>query len=254
MNVIDALERARRLDAKLWGFGAEAHGYRLVTRLPKTDVDAACQAYGIDLPEAYRAHVETVGNGGAGPGYGLQRFGFLKTHRDVPRAVREGAMKTVVSTPHMTIKRPTYYDEAGQEIDAFDLAFWSSIERHAASGDPGPACLARPFTFVGPFDVEVDGEDDAPSFDDGSWPLCDYGCGMTARLVLNGTFAGQVWVSTLEGVIVPFAHMMELHYEDETLFGEPDRERTFDFAAWYEHWLTSRITEQARAGASQLDP
>ncbi|MEV4973670.1 HEAT repeat domain-containing protein [Streptomyces scopuliridis] len=63
-------EAAKRPDA-LGAFGAESHGYRLNPPLPESRVAAFEAEHGIVLPEGYRRFVTDVGDGGAGPAYGL---------------------------------------------------------------------------------------------------------------------------------------------------------------------------------------
>lgn len=52
-------------------FGAERHGYRLNPPLPESSVAAFEAKHGILLPEGYRRFIVELGDGGAGPSYGL---------------------------------------------------------------------------------------------------------------------------------------------------------------------------------------
>ncbi|MFI9052774.1 SMI1/KNR4 family protein [Streptomyces sp. NPDC053427] len=52
-------------------FGADGHRYELTPRLPEAEIRAFEESHGSDLPREYRSFVAEVGNGPAGPGYGL---------------------------------------------------------------------------------------------------------------------------------------------------------------------------------------
>ncbi|WP_405853321.1 SMI1/KNR4 family protein [Streptomyces sp. NBC_00090] len=52
-------------------FGAGTHRYELAPALPEAEIGAFEEEHGIRLPADYRSFVAEVGNGPAGPGYGL---------------------------------------------------------------------------------------------------------------------------------------------------------------------------------------
>jgi uncharacterized protein (TIGR02996 family) len=65
------LERLRRADRSFAVFGAEEHRYQLEPCLTKDAVVSFEQRLGVQIPGEYRAFVLRVGNGGAGPEYGV---------------------------------------------------------------------------------------------------------------------------------------------------------------------------------------
>jgi hypothetical protein len=65
------LAAIRAADPGLDRFGASRHRHRLGRRLSKGSVTSFESAHGVPLPEAYRSFLLDVGNGGAGPHYGL---------------------------------------------------------------------------------------------------------------------------------------------------------------------------------------
>ncbi|MGQ4432866.1 hypothetical protein [Streptomyces sp. SAS_260] len=52
-------------------FWAEAHGYELRPALPEARIRAFEETHGVGLPGEYRSFLAEVGDGPAGPGYGL---------------------------------------------------------------------------------------------------------------------------------------------------------------------------------------
>jgi hypothetical protein len=56
-------------------FGADGHHFILNEPLDEMIVAEFEQRHGIRLPADYRSFITTIGNGGAGPGYGLFPFG-----------------------------------------------------------------------------------------------------------------------------------------------------------------------------------
>ncbi|MER6211811.1 SMI1/KNR4 family protein [Streptomyces sp. NPDC001642] len=52
-------------------FGADVHRYELAPALPESEIRAFEETHGVDLPGEYRSFLAEVGDGPAGPGYGL---------------------------------------------------------------------------------------------------------------------------------------------------------------------------------------
>ncbi len=77
------LAQLRTADAKFRVFGSEQHRYRLGPTLSEAELVAFESANGVLLPEDYRRFLAAVGNGGAGPFYGLEPLGAFG--RDLSR-------------------------------------------------------------------------------------------------------------------------------------------------------------------------
>ncbi len=193
--------------------------------------------YRIALPSDYREFLLRIGNGGAGPGYGLQRFGWVSNIDEIPVAASKGELVTVSRGGGMTLMRPRLLDADGREIDHFDVTFYDLL--HELAGD-GAASAASPFPMAAPAE---DPDWDAIDISAGSLPLADYGCAMVARLVLGNDstpYAHQVWLlDGSSGAYLPFTFYLNLH--DPT--AEIDDARTFTFSQWYEHWLDASLAE-----------
>lgn len=80
-SVPDKLGQLRELDRARVVFGAASHGYALAPTLSERQLGALEKKLGVALPPGLRAFYTTVGNGGAGPGYGLYGSSALKRRR-----------------------------------------------------------------------------------------------------------------------------------------------------------------------------
>jgi hypothetical protein len=70
-HVLETLDRLRGLDPEFKIFGSTKHRYELNTPIPDAELSDLETLYTIQLPEEYRWFLTTVGNGGAGPNYGV---------------------------------------------------------------------------------------------------------------------------------------------------------------------------------------
>jgi hypothetical protein len=70
-NAATLTEQLRHLDRRRVVFGAGRHGYRFNACLSLQQVEAFESSHGIVLPTPYRRFLTELGNGGAGPYYGI---------------------------------------------------------------------------------------------------------------------------------------------------------------------------------------
>lgn len=75
MEILNLLEKAKTLDPNLKQFGASGHNYKLKSPIEADKVRALEKKFNFTLPEEYFWFITEVGNGGAGPSYGLFQFG-----------------------------------------------------------------------------------------------------------------------------------------------------------------------------------
>jgi hypothetical protein len=73
-EVIDRLDFLRHTDPGFTRFGSAGHRYLLNQPLTESAVTAFETRHGVSLPEDYRAFLLEVGDGGAGPFYGVFRL------------------------------------------------------------------------------------------------------------------------------------------------------------------------------------
>ena len=120
----------RRLDPEFRLFGAREHRHRLNPPLSTEEILAFEKRMGVELPAAYRTFLATVGNGGAGPHYGL--FGLAEALREDEKW-HEG-MPGFYATPfpHTTNWNPRFEEQpiAGLEFGR-NLALDPRVPRDA---------------------------------------------------------------------------------------------------------------------------
>jgi len=145
-------------------FFRRRHNFRFNPPASLEQVLAYEAKYGFAFPAGYREFILEVGDGGAGPFYGLkQRFTFFgQTLRE-----REGSLGS----------RPTIYRKAALGED------WKTELLGSGWG-------------------EMDDDDLETLFFQGTLSLCDVGCAIEIVLALNGPLAGCV-IQTDYGFTVP---------------------------------------------------
>ncbi|HET9954790.1 MAG TPA: SMI1/KNR4 family protein [Polyangiaceae bacterium] len=162
--------RARALLAQLeqadqsYGlFGARAHRYRLNPCVEEAALARRERELGVRLPEAYRQFLTELGNGGAGPSYGVFAF--------------EGG-ESEDYTKYERLAHPFAYTEEYNPTWLLDEDEDEGTEEEEDSSED---------------------EDDPrhrywEAFDDrGALYICHHGCGGRSFLVVSGRAAGQVW-------------------------------------------------------------
>ncbi len=80
-NVLRRLEELKRADPHYQVHGSAAHRFELNPPISHGEIAPFESKHRVLLPEDYRHFITAIGNGGAGPFYGLFRFG---EHDDGP--------------------------------------------------------------------------------------------------------------------------------------------------------------------------
>ncbi|MBN1216466.1 MAG: SMI1/KNR4 family protein [Candidatus Lokiarchaeota archaeon] len=70
-NIKIRLNKLREIDHSFKLFGANGHKYNLNPPLTAHQIEKIEEKYKIKLPEEYRTFLQQIGNGGAGPNYGI---------------------------------------------------------------------------------------------------------------------------------------------------------------------------------------
>ncbi|MGA5816699.1 SMI1/KNR4 family protein [Kitasatospora sp. NPDC094028] len=150
------LRALAQADPEVRDISARRHRYRLDPPLPEPEVAGFERRHGLELPPSYRSFLTTVGSGGAGPLYGLYRFGGANWARHQADLGPHWQAELAVPFPHTERFRPAPDAEV--------------CDRHLPLDEPVDVCW---FT--------------------GSLVIAEIGCGSFARLVVTGEAAGQVW-------------------------------------------------------------
>jgi hypothetical protein len=164
-----ALERIeaklrQAVERDLRPFGAETRGLQRVPPLSPDALAAAEARLGVTLPEEYRGFVTRIGDGGAGPAYGLFTLEDALLESNVDRVPDLLAREF----PHVAAYNP-------DEDPAVD-AFWHRVDTGEVSEEEG--------------DLYHHGQLG------GALTLCHEGCGHMHFLVVTGPARGTMWIDS----------------------------------------------------------
>jgi hypothetical protein len=183
-------------------FGSNEHGYQFRPRATEESLCRFERQHRVQLPGDYRAYLAQLGNGGAGPFYGIFPLGLFDGAGDHEAAWEEGdgivgilaepfPHQEAWNLPSERLHPPaTFASDAEQSawFDALDAKYWS------------------------------------PALVNGAFPICHHGCALRTYLVVTGPEAGRVW----------FDRRAEYEGLQPHLDGDGSH---MTFAAWYGRWL-----------------
>ena len=169
---IDTIEQlntiAERLASTKLGdfhpFGAESHCFDFVGRKTEPELHEFETQHHITLPAEYRLFLQHVGDGGAGPAYGILTLQEACDHDS--NSESDGVLARPF--PHTESYRPED-DPAFREL--YDAEY------------TGPQTLSA-----------EDRRDHYRLLAAGTVPLCHEGCGYYHRLVITGPTRGEMWL------------------------------------------------------------
>lgn len=203
-NVHEALKRlcVARADT----FGANVHRFQLNDPLPEQAVLAFEKLYDVTLPLEYRHFITMIGDGGAGPFYGVFPLGKWDGSGSGLEDWREGeGLIGVLPEPFpfdqewndLRGKPPDELLESDEEdyerqFDAFEKRYWGS------------------------------------SILNGAIPICHEGCALRIWLVLTGDQRGRIWRDTR----AEYTGLKPLCLSHGT---------PATFSSWYREWLEDAL-------------
>lgn len=167
-RITDAMLLLQREQPKIFGTGE--HEFRLNPKVPEADLLAFERLHKICLPTDFRKFLANVGNGGAGPFYGIVSLGQIDSPFGMtPWQEYDGLVGVLseqfpfaeswndVSTmPSNDLRHRDEY-EYYRQMESFEAAYWSS------------------------------------TLTNGAFPICHQGCALRILLVVTGPQAGFLW-------------------------------------------------------------
>jgi hypothetical protein len=212
-KIVDGLRFLREADRNLAVFGANGHNYKLRPCVDEVKVVEFECRYSVRLPDDYRRFLIELGNGGAGPYYGILGLDELYETRE------------------------DYWNDLSKPFSY----------RHQWIGPPD---LLKAINEEDP--NEVDDEDRRGKLidqywqvatRDGSISICEYGCALRFLLVLKGPEFGRIWfdatpdMAGYSPVAVDLAAPVQRYGKWCITDQDTPVERRVGFAQWYQCWL-----------------
>jgi hypothetical protein len=200
-QLIQDLERLSTSEVTVGVFGEEAHSYQLNAPLTEDEVSEFETEHNACLPGDYRQFLIRIGNGGAGPYYGLFKLGEMDADFDCgPWGDFIGILHAPF--PHASAwndlaSKPEYQGPGDEErfdplVEAFDERYYETRQVN------------------------------------GAIPICHLGCARRHWLVIAGPEAGNVWCDDR-------ADCQGLHPL------QTDGHGRVTFFQWYRNWLDEAL-------------
>lgn len=200
--IVEALERCR--SAELQVFGSDTHKFKLNAPVDESVVTQFETEHRIRLPLDYRRFITELGNGGAGPFYGVFKLGEMDDCLSQKRWNEGDGFVGVLAKPFPHTKP------------------WNNLPPYPKEQDDEDAYEAARETFD-----EVYWNSDHVN---GAIPICDQGCAYRNWLVVTGPEAGNVW--------------QDYRADHKGLFPvESKHSPRTNFLEWYSDWLTEAISQ-----------
>ena len=187
-------------------FGAGAHGFHLNPTLPETAVSDFERRYVVTLGADYRKFLTNIGNGGAGPCYGIFPLGYADDAFDLSPWPRDSGMVGELSEPFPFSEE--WNDLSGKP----SVGIWMTQPTSpGAEYEPGQWAAFEKVYW-------------GSALVNGAIPICHEGCALRIYLVVTGAQAGKLW----EDRRAEYAGLKPVRLKDGS---------AATFRLWYEEWL-----------------
>lgn len=151
------IEILRKADPDFRIHGSNQHKYVLNTRLTESEILAFESEHSIRLPQQYRQFLLLVGNGGAGPGYGLERLGCIYNEDWGRMTALIGQLNEVFPYDNKWNEPPIDANLPVEQQYRVQDEYWDSKQVN------------------------------------GAVPICHLGCNQRQMLIVKGSERGHVW-------------------------------------------------------------
>lgn len=190
-EILAALKQARRMDLRRELFGADKHKYQLNLPIRASFVRALEEKYHFSLPDDYFHFITEIGDGGAGPDYGIEPFAKLAEKGQDPYAAEYmAAYRNSLKMPFAP--RPMRADE----LETFAIGTKEDFAQHPD----------RYFVYQK--------SDEESCHLDGFYVLGTQGCQWDFGLVTAGEMRGSVFVTDNTGAYHLAADSFEAFYQN----------------------------------------
>ena len=191
-EIVKILEQARSIDSKYELFGTTKHKYQLNLPIRPSFVRALEEKYGFTLPDDYFYFITEIGDGGAGPDYGIEPFADLvKKFQDQHAEAYQEDYRNSLKNAFMP--RPMSKDELENFAIATPAAYEQNPDKYYIYEKP---------------------DDDGLCYLDGFYVLGTQGCQWDFGLVTTGEMRGKVFVTDNEGAYCLVANSFGEFYQN----------------------------------------
>lgn len=207
----------KKFDGDKTAFGADSHHYKLNPVVTEHQLQAFEVRYKITLPQDYRLFLFEIGNGGAGPYYGIQ-------------PLEESLYACLGSKNDSELINPA---ELFPYTETWNMTFSGDVEN-----------LAETLTF--------EQEYFATKHASGALNICNFGCGASFYLIVNGDEYGNIWFDGRgsDASISPEQNMEQSTKLNDELSNELSDKlcneavsNRINFLTWYQQWLEAALGE-----------
>lgn len=211
-SIFEKLAALRAKDVEFKVFGASSHRYKLNPPLTDKEVQHVEEKYRFSAPEDYRLFLTTIGNGGAGPFYGVFPLEMNDDGHDLAPWDKVGLIGPL--------------DQPFPHTKAWNLpaSFWKegpAPEEDITEEEEDKLWEA--------WDEKLEEKYWNSSVMQGAIPVCHEGCAQRDWLVVTGPQAGTMW-RDMRADNVGIAPLMNKD-------GTP-----MTFSDWYLDWLSSNLS------------